>query len=882
MNSTKIEKQKGFQLTWKNSIAETFPKNDDGFYPMRTWQCEAFHDLKDSAFMILNAPMGSGKSWMMCLLSAFKMKNDSSLRSIIVVPQTIIAPGFTDEKIQMPDGEKLHWQIEHNLCNNEFNRGTVNYFIKWLENPSHFFSNRTILCTHATLIAAYKKLKTENRLYLFSNILLWIDEAHHVKNVAVEGFEDTVISNSIGQVAAYFLDNADKNLQMGLTTASFFRGDRADLITDRMGEKFKRYNLPYDKYLASMKHLKSFSFDFLLTGHNYTNGIELLIKSRKGKDIIYIPHPISQYSTGNKKKEVDTIINLYGTPSHITKDGVTIVYEGTNTQKILDLVNETQRDQKKDFLSKPILKKQRDELDAIIALGMFKEGANWIWADRIIIVGPRSSLVDVIQMIGRPFRDAENKNHVEIIQLLPFSLDQQDKDSFRENLNNYLKAIYASLILENILNPVKINVRQKTETPINQKDENNNKVNWLSAALPDEAKQQSLIEEVNNHIVDIAANNHKETINIYDEYNKIIPEILERYGITEHKQEVSEQILGMFIRRGLQMKGLSVENIDFDLIHETHPLEYLLRYTSGACDINTFEKLREAIRLGRTEWLSFQETRALVRNLGLKSESQWQLYLDNKIQDLPPFPDNIPRAPWAVYKNSGWVSMGDFLGTNQIAPSLKQYCSYEEAKNFVHALNIKRKDDWVAYCKTLMMHLPPLPLNIPASPAKTYKRIEYGNKWISWGDFLGTGKISNQNKSKRWMSYAEAHKFVSNLNLIKSSDWLKYTKNEFESLPRLPSNLPKKPEQVYVEWVDWPTFLGNTDISKFNCKRSFWSFEIAREFMHKLGLKNQKHWNDYCAGKLVHLPQKPLEIPSNPNKKYKNVGWVNLKDWLGN
>ena len=237
-----------------------------------------------------------------------------------------------------------------------------------------------------------------------------------------------------------------------------------------MESQFKRFNLPYDEYLQSMEHLKSFSFDFLLCGHEYTNAIGTLVKSRKGKDIIYIPHPRSRHSTGKKLDEVQSIFSEYqkvfGGELLDTPQGLTILQNPASSLKVLDLVDEDRRTQKKEFLNSEELKKDSEALDCIIALGMFKEGANWIWADRSIIVGARASLVDVVQMMGRLFRDAAGKEHVEVIQLLPFSLDQQS-DTFRDNLNNYLKAVYASLILEDILNPVKISVpvQKKKTTP---------------------------------------------------------------------------------------------------------------------------------------------------------------------------------------------------------------------------------------------------------------------------------------------------------------------------------------------------------------------------------------------------------------------------------
>ena len=469
-------KQTGFNLIL-TSEAEQSTDLTGSYFAMRGWQIKAFELLQTKPFMIINAPMGSGKSWLICLLTAFKLKNDRALRAIITVPQTIIASGFAEANFQMPNGEKIDWKVVHNLCNkNQSHNGTVRYLISWLNNPTDVFAEKVILCTHATLVAVYKKLKFDNRLDLLNNLLIWIDEAHHVKNLENEAFKGVVISNALGELVAYCLNNFSSHLQVGLTTASFFRGDRGSLLTAAMESKFIRFNLPYDEYLNSMIYLKSFNFDFLICGQDYTKAIELLALSRKAKDIIYVPHPNSLYSMGNKYQEVENIINKFSKVYNgiISKNvnGLHIISNENGDFKILDLVDENQRIEKKDFINDPRLKADREALDVIIALGMFKEGANWIWADRAIIVGARSSLVDIIQMIGRLFRDAPNKSHIEVIQLLPFSLEQQDDEMFRNNLNDYLKAIYASLILENIFNPVKIKM------PLEEKKNENNNVDF--------------------------------------------------------------------------------------------------------------------------------------------------------------------------------------------------------------------------------------------------------------------------------------------------------------------------------------------------------------------------------------------------------------------
>lgn len=290
-------------------------------------------------------------------------------------------------------------------------------------------------------------------------------------------------------------------------------------------------------------------------------------------------------------------------------------------------------------------------------------------------------------------------------------------------------------------------------------------------------------------------------------------------------------------------------------------------------------KLIENCSVGR-KWRSFSEAREFVINLSLKSESEWRLYIDNKILNLEPLPNDIPKAPWVAYKNLGWVNWGDFLGTNLVAPRLRRYRSYEEASIFAQSLKLFFKDKWFVYVKGNYSNLPLLPDDIPKGPDKTYKRKEYGNKWQGWRHFLGNSQKSNWYKTNNWRAYDDAKKFVKDLNLKSAKEWNQYCKGLFSKLPKKPDDIPRNPDQVYEEWTNWPSFLGN-QISKFNCQRNFWTFEKAREFVRQLKLKNQKQWHAYCAGEYPNLSIKPLEIPSSPAKKYKNSGWINLKDWLG-
>jgi Integrase repeat unit len=80
------------------------------------------------------------------------------------------------------------------------------------------------------------------------------------------------------------------------------------------------------------------------------------------------------------------------------------------------------------------------------------------------------------------------------------------------------------------------------------------------------------------------------------------------------------------------------------------------------------------------EYRSFEEARAFVRNLGLRSEIEWRAYRKSGRR-----PTDIPANPNRTYAKDGWAGVGDWLGTGTIAPRLREYRSFEEARAFVTA-----------------------------------------------------------------------------------------------------------------------------------------------------------------------------------------------------
>jgi hypothetical protein len=257
----------------------------------------------------------------------------------------------------------------------------------------------------------------------------------------------------------------------------------------------------------------------------------------------------------------------------------------------------------------------------------------------------------------------------------------------------------------------------------------------------------------------------------------------------------------------------------------------------------------------QSNYKNFNDARAFVVKLKLKTGSEWEAYCSSG-----KLPADIPKTPRQFYLNSGWVSMGDWLGTGRIADHLKQFKSYDEAKDFVRNLKLKNIVDWKKY-----IALDSYPKDIPRAPDNSYK-----NKgWVSWGDFLGTGRIASFNQV--YIDFYEAQKFVVKLNLKSGSEWRAYC-----SSGKLPDNIPKTPGQVYVNkgWISMGDWLGTGIVAPQ--ERIFTTFDKARNFIKKLEIKSQKEWMEYSkSGK------RPAYIPSNPQNTYKNKGWNGWNDFLG-
>jgi len=191
-----------------------------------------------------------------------------------------------------------------------------------------------------------------------------------------------------------------------------------------------------------------------------------------------------------------------------------------------------------------------------------------------------------------------------------------------------------------------------------------------------------------------------------------------------------------------------------------------------------------------------------VHGLGLQSGADWHEWAKSEAR-----PDDIPADPRGTYKNKGWVSMGDWLGTGRVASFNMAYRPFREARKFVRGLGLTSRNAWETWAKSGRK-----PENIPANPSLVYQ----SKGWSGWGDWLGTGRIANFNRVYR--SFHESRSFVRSLGLQSKGEWTAWAK----SVAR-PEDIPTTPARVYQDegWAGFGDWLGIFNLWNKNAVLSF-------------------------------------------------------------
>lgn len=421
------------------SVSVTYARNGSSTTAnelgMRVMQ-ERAYEKRGEQYLLIKSPPASGKSRALMFIALDKLHNQGLKQAIIVVPEKSIGSSFADEPLSK-FGFWADWKVEPrwNLCNSPgTDGGKVNSVGAFLES-----SDRVLVCTHATFRFAVERFGVE----AFDDRLVAIDEFHHVS-----ANPDNKLGGHLGSFMV-----RDKAHIVAMT-GSYFRGDAEAVLMPTDEAKFETVTYTYYEQLNGYEHLKNLDIGYFFYNGPYVDDI-LRVLDPAQKTILHIPNVNARESTKDKHREVEHILDALGDwqgTDPVTGFQLVRVPDG-RVLRIADLVDDEgpRRDRVSAALKDPAQKMNRDHVDMIIALGMAKEGFDWIWCEHALTVGYRASLTEVVQIIGRATRDAPGKVTARFTNLI--AEPDASEGAVTEAVNDTLKAIAASLLMEQVLAP---------------------------------------------------------------------------------------------------------------------------------------------------------------------------------------------------------------------------------------------------------------------------------------------------------------------------------------------------------------------------------------------------------------------------------------------
>ena len=400
---------------------------------MREMQAKAY-EARNKKYLLIKAPPASGKSRALMFIALDKLENQGIRKVVVAVPEKSIGRSFADTNL-VNNGFFKNWHVSqmYNLCDAESNEADkAGRFVQFFRKST----DKILLCAHATLRNGMKQLNDEE----FNDCLLAIDEFHHTSADADSGLGDIVrrvMNNSTGHIVAM--------------TGSYFRGDGVPVLRVEDEAKFFPVTYNYYQQLNGYKYLKNLVLGYHFYHGSYIEHIDEVLDTTK-KTIIHIPSVNSRASSGNKYEEVDQIMRCIG--EEVEKNPYTCVYtlktKDGRLLKVADLVEDDpkSRNNIQAYLQKM---KKAEDMDIIIALGTAKEGFDWAWCEMCLTIGVRGSLTEVIQIIGRCTRDCEGKETAKFVNMI--AMPDAEQDEVKVAVNDFLKAITASLLMEQVMAP---------------------------------------------------------------------------------------------------------------------------------------------------------------------------------------------------------------------------------------------------------------------------------------------------------------------------------------------------------------------------------------------------------------------------------------------
>lgn len=567
---------------------------------MREMQRKAF-EARNAQHLLLKAPPASGKSRALMFLGLDKLFNQGLKKVIVAVPERSIGSSF-DKTDLTSHGFFADWDFnpDYNLCTPGGESSKVSAFKNFLGDPAETI----LICTHATLRFAFDAVDES----VFNDVLLAIDEFHHVSVDA---------ENRLGEVLRSIMSNTSAHVVA--MTGSYFRGDSVPVLLPEDEGRFTKVTYNYYEQLNGYTHLKTLGIGYHFYQGRYLSAIDEVLNTDK-KTILHIPNVNAGESTKDKHKEVDAILDIVGDVIHQdTETGVISVKRHGDGKiiKVADLVNDNPKDRDK-IVAYLRGMKDVDDMDLIIALGMAKEGFDWPYCEHALTVGYRGSLTEIIQIIGRATRDSSNKSHAQFTNLIaqPDAVDDEVKIA----VNNMLKAITASLLMEQVLAP---NFKFKTKRFDDEEDEEGT-IKIRGFKQPSSQRVKDIVESDLNDLKAAILQDNKMLQALPGEFidpeviNKVmIPKIIQTKYPELSDEEIEEirqhvvvdsvikngEIKEVGDKRFVRMAGkfVNIEDLHIDLIDRVNPFQKAFEVLSKSVTAKLLKVIQETIDAGRIQ-----------------------------------------------------------------------------------------------------------------------------------------------------------------------------------------------------------------------------------------------------------------------------------------
>lgn len=575
---------------FNKSFAQTGKSTNAGTMGMREMQARAY-EQRNSQYLLIKSPPASGKSRAMMYIALDKLIHQGIKKVIIIVPEMSIGRSFGNTNLTSA-GFFADWFVDnrYNLCSNTLmsDSSKTRVFHEFLtDNTAH--APQVLVCTHHTFRFGYDAV---NNVDLFNDVLLGIDEFHHVsasENNRLGAILDDIMGKSSAHIVAM--------------TGSYFRGDAIPILTPEDEERFDKVTYSYYEQLNGYQYLKSLSLDYKFYQDSFFNALSECLDTTK-KTIVHIPNVNSQSTETDKYNTVSKIVDVIGTPLAQDEDtGIwTVRTHDDRLLKIADLVTDNEyRPKIQTYLSKI---QQRDEMDIIIALGMAKEGFDWVYCEHVLTIGYRGSMTEVVQIIGRATRDCEGKPHAQFTNLI--AKPDAHQDEVVSSVNDMLKAISLSLLMEQVLAP-NINFRRRSSIKEDEKLPVGTIVidDGADGSKLSERAERILQEDVDEIIATITQNPNviAQYIASTETQNSIEPEVVNdnlipqiiRKKYPNLSDEESDQVLqGVLTKIAINSNGGIVDIVDIPTNAPIENENIYIKHDDKFIDISTLTTEQQA------------------------------------------------------------------------------------------------------------------------------------------------------------------------------------------------------------------------------------------------------------------------------------------------